>query len=300
VNERAARPEGAAAGRARAALFVGVAGSAFATSGPLASWARPAHPLAVACGRTALAALVLVAVDPIGLVRAFRATPPRVRAGILGAGALLAGHFTLFVWSLDHTSLPAAISLVSLEPLSVVLWSFALHGLRPTRLEQLGVLAATAGAMLVGRGAGVGEHHLSGDLLMLGAVALYGLYVSAARSFRGHLSATHYVALVYASAAACCGATLLVAGRGDLGPLPSHALMAIAALALVPTLVGHTMVQAAARVTSPSLVALASPVETVGGLAIAAAFLHATPSSVELCGAAIIVAGATAAILGRS
>ena len=285
-----------------AALLVLGAGLAFATSGPLARWGRPLHPLVLACGRVALAALLLVAIDARGVLGAVRALGSRRRAGVLAAGGILAMHFTLFQWGLDKTSLPAAVSLISLEPLSVVLWAWATHGLKPSRIELVGVLAATLGALLVARGAGVGEHRLLGDALVLGAVVLYGAYISVARQFRGLIDPRHYAALVYGVAALALG-TALVFLRSQPGvmmwPPPAHAVVAVLALALIPTTLGHTTVQAAAQRLSPGLVALVSPLETLGALAIAAVLLAAVPTPVELLGAAGIIAGVCIALAGQ-
>lgn len=282
-------------------MFVLIAGVACATSGPLARYGRPAHPLMIAFGRVAVAGLILCAADLPGLIASIRALTARQRLQIAGVGALLAAHFGLFLWGLDRTSLPAAVALVSLEPLSVVLTAWAIHGIRPKRLEQLGVLAATGGAVLVASGAGAGEHRLDGDLLVIGAVFLYGFYVSAARSLAGALPARRYAALVYSSAAVALAAALLCAPAREgsvVWPIPSHALIAILALALIPTIIGHTAVQTAARRLSPSVVALVCPGETLGGLAIGATMLAAVPTAVELAGAAIILAGSTLTILG--
>src|SRR6185295_13280623 len=131
--------------------------------------------------RLLIAALILMALEGSRLWQNVAAMPRGQRLGIALAGVLLAAHFGLFVWGLQHTSLPAAVSLVSLEPLAVVLTAWLLHGLRPRPLEQAGVAVATLGALLMSRGAGSGEHRLFGDLLVIGAVLLFGLYISAAR-----------------------------------------------------------------------------------------------------------------------
>ncbi len=283
-------------------LLVAGAGAAFATSGPLARYARPLHPLAISFGRVFLAALLMSLFDLRGLVREVASLPRRQKWGIALAGTILAAHFGLFVWGLECTSLPAAVSLVSLEPLSVVLLGWALHGIAPTPLEQIGVLVATLGAVVVSRGAGAGEHRLLGDLLVVGAVLLYGLYISAARAFRGSLSAVRYAALVYGVAALVTAMALLAAparGGSVVWPIPAHALWAVLALALVPTVIGHTAVQAAARTASPAIVALVSPAETVGALLIGALWLGAWPSALEMSGAAVILTGVTLGILAR-
>ena len=288
--------------RARdAVLFVALASAAFATSSPLARWGRPAHPLVLAFGRVALAGLLLFALDAGGVLASLRALAPRQRWSVVGAGALLAAHFALFLWGLDRTSLPAAVSLVSLEPLSVVLCAWAFFDLRPTRLERAGQRAAAAGAEVVASGAGSGEHRLLGDLLVVGAVVLYGFYVSAARALRDALPARRYAALVYLAAAITLLPALLAvpATEGNvIWPVPAHAAAAIVALALVPTVLGHTAVQTAARRLSPSVVALVSPGETLGGIVIGAVALAAVPTTTEIAGALVVLAGSTMAIAG--
>jgi len=283
-----------------AAVFVLLASLAFAAASPLARWARPAHPLLVAFGRLAIAAVVLGALDARALPAAVRGLSARQRWTVLSAGALLAAHFGCFLWGLDHTSLPAAVSLVSLEPLAVVLCAWAFLGVAPSRAEQLGVALATAGAVVVAQGAGTGEHQLVGDLVVLAAVALFGVYLTVARALKDALPALSYAVLVYAGAAVVLAAALALtpaAFTSPAWPPTREALVAIVALGVVPTVIGHTMVQTASRTLSPAIVALVCPGETLGGIAIGAAMLGAVPSRVELVGAGIIVAGAAVAIV---
>jgi drug/metabolite transporter (DMT)-like permease len=281
-----------------AVLFVLVAGLAFSTSSPLARYGRALHPLVLACGRVAVAGVVLLAVDPRASVRSVRGLTLRTGAAVLLAGALLAAHFALFFLGLDGTSLPAAVSLVSLEPLGVVLTAWALFGLRPRAQEQVGVVLATAGAVVVAQGAGVGEHRLAGDLLVLGAVALYGLYLAVARGLKDALPPRTYAALVYTSAAVVLAGVLafLPAARATAWPAPARGVAAVLGLAFVPTLLGHTAVQTASRTLPPSVVALVSPGETLGGIALGAALLGAVPTAVELVGALVILAGTVVAL----
>jgi drug/metabolite transporter (DMT)-like permease len=254
----------------------------------------------VALGRLALAALVLGLVDLRALPGAAAGLSWRQRLTVFGAGAILAAHFACFLWGLDHTSLPAAVSLVSLEPLSVVVFAWALLDVSPSRQEQLGVVIATTGAAVVALGAGVGEHRLVGDLAVVGAVALYGLYLTLARALKDALPARSYAVLVYASAALVLAAALPFvpsAFTPPAWPLAPHALVAVVALGLVPTILGHTAVQTASRTLPPAVVALVSPGETLGGIAIGAAMLGAVPSRIELAGAALILGGAVLALV---
>jgi drug/metabolite transporter (DMT)-like permease len=282
--------------RRGAVLFVIVAGAAFATSGPMARAARPMHPIAVAFARCAIAALILGLFEARTIGSALRALTARERWIVAGVGALLAAHFGLFLCGLDRTSLPAAVSLVSLEPLAVLLCAWAIHGLRPTLLEQVGVLVATAGAFLVARSAGLGEHSLLGDLFVVAAVALYGFYVAAARGLSRLLPPRSYAASVYAAAAISLLPFAIFSHES--GSLGAGSLLACLGLAIVPTVIGHTAVQTAARRLAPSIVALVSPAETLGGVAIGAALMGATPTSAEFAGAIVILLGAGLAMLG--
>jgi drug/metabolite transporter (DMT)-like permease len=286
--------------RVESALFVVFTSLAFAVSGPLARWARPTDPLLIAFGRLALAALLLGAIEARALRPALAGLTSRQRLTVLGAGALLAAHFACFQIGLDRTSLPAALSLVSLEPLSVVLCAWVLLGMRPSRPEQIGVVVATAGALLVARGAGKGEHHLAGDLLVLAAVGLYGLYLTVARALKDALPARSYAVLVYAGAAAILACALAVVPRDPaaaaIWPPPARGLIAIPVIALVATVLGHTAVQTASRFLSPAIVALVSPGETLGGIVLGALFLQESPAPTEIAGALIILAGSAIAI----
>jgi drug/metabolite transporter (DMT)-like permease len=288
-----------ASGRARAAFVIALASLSFAVSSPMAVVAKPAHPLFLAFGRVFLASILLFAFDPAGVVRHARAVSPAVRLRILACGALLGAHFALFQVGLFATSLPAAVSLVSLEPLSVVVCAFLVHGVRPTRREQVGVLLATAGAVVIGQAAGTGDHKLAGDLYVLGAVSLYGLYVAAARSIKDALPARHAGSLIYGVAAIVIFVVLPPLGALDGVPsLPARSFLALAVIAVVPTIIGHTSVQAAARTLPPAIVALVSPGETLGSILIGAAFLGVVPTGLELVGGAVILAGVLVAILG--
>lgn len=286
---------------ARAALIILCASLSFAVSSPVARFARPAHPLFVAFGRVALASLLLFAFDASGVIASIRALSGKVLTRIVACGALLGLHFAMFQAGLDNTSLPAAVSLVSLEPLSVVLSAFVMFRERPSRREQIGLALATIGAVVVSRSAGAGEHRLLGDLLVLGAVSVYGLYVAAARSLRDALPARHAGPLIYAIAAVVIFSMLPFFGAlSGLSELPSRSFLAIATIAVVPTLIGHTLVQSASRTLAPALVALVSPGETLGGLAIGALFLGAMPLGYELVGAALILLGVVFAIFAPS
>jgi drug/metabolite transporter (DMT)-like permease len=288
-------PQTPRASRARDLGIVALASLAFATSSPLAKSAAGVAPMAIAGGRCAVASLAIALAMPRATRAAVAGLKPQHRLALPIAGLLLAGHFALFLGGLATTSLPAAVALVSLEPLAVVLAAWIAFGLRPTRGEGAGVLVASAGAMVVASGAGSGEHRLLGDLLILGAVVVYGAYVAFARGLRDSMPVLPYAAAVYGIAGVALAPFALATQHGAG---TAWGWTAVVLLGLIPTLVGHTLVQASARRVSPAIVALVSPGETIGSLLIGAVALGAWPSGREAAGTALVLAGATIAIFG--
>ncbi len=273
-------------------LLVLVASIAFGTSAPLARIALPADPVLVVFVRLAIAASVLALSDLRGLARAIGTVRGREAACVILAGVVLALHFTCFTWGLFHTSLPAAVSFVAMEPLAVVMAFWLMHGKKPNRGEQAGLALAIAGALAFALESNQGEHSLLGDAAVFGAVVLYGLYVALMGKVAG-LGIRHAAVVVYASAALtmAVGVAYTQPWQAATWPLPLRSWLAMAGLGLIPTICGHTLVQAAARRLSPAIVGLVSPGETLFALLIGIAVLGIWPRPHELVGCALILAG---------
>ncbi len=240
-----------------------------------------------------MAAAALLLVSPGRTWSAVRALDPRRRLALAGAGVLLAAHFAFFLGGLLSTSLAAAAALVSLEPLAVVVAAWLAFGEKPTRREQVGLALAMSGAVVVARSAGQGEHRLVGDALVLVAVVLFGAYVACARGLRASMPTTSYAACVYTVAAVALVPVAIAWGAGAISAPPT-AWIAVLGLGLVPTLLGHTLVQRAARHVPASIVALACPGETLGAILIGAA-MGLSPTTTEWIGAALVASGAIVA-----
>lgn len=285
--------------RSRELLLVALAAAAAATSSPLAKLAHGLSFAQIGAGRCAVGALLLLALAPRVTWRAVAGLDGRGRLAVIGGGVLLGLHFALFLGGLLATSLPAAAALVSLEPLAVVVAAWAAFGARPNAREQIGIALATAGAAVVARGAGQGEHTLLGDALVIGAVVVYGAYVAFARWIGSAMPTTSYAACVF-GVAACTLAVAVPFAPSDPHVTPGSASwLAVLGLGLVPTALGHTLLQRAARRVPPSIVALVAPGETLGSILIGAA-MGAWPSRVEWAGAVLVMLGASVAVRGAT
>ena len=282
-------------------VLVAVAALAFATSSPLAKAITDLDPLLVGAGRCFVASFAITLLFPRETFGQLRALSSRGRWRLVGAGGLLAVHFGLFLFGLSATSLSAAASLVSLEPLAVVLGALFAFGVKPTARELGGVVLAAAGAAWIGHGAGEGENRLVGDLAVVGAVAVYGAYVMAARAMKDEISGWPYAAAIYFVAAIFMLPLGVVFAAHAHAPMPApRTWLFVVLLGIVPTMIGHTLVQRSARHVHPSLVALVSPGETVGSIAIGMMLEHTAPTPIEWTGAMLVLCGVVLAVVKRS
>jgi drug/metabolite transporter (DMT)-like permease len=257
--------------------------------------AAPASPLLIAAGRTSVASLLLLGRAPRQILEEIRRTTWAHRRVMITAGLLLAGHFACFLYGLSRTSLASAVTLISLEPIAVVVAAAIAFGERPSTQAKIGIALATLGAVVVAQGGGAGEHTLFGDTLVLGAVVLYGGYVMSARKLKGAISADAYAGIVFGTSAVSLAIVCALVGVSI--DIPAKSWWLIVALGVIPTLGGHTLVQWAVRWAPASVVALVSPGETLGSLAIAAVLLSLPPSPIELAGALIVLGGAVVTLL---
>ncbi len=277
--------------------LAGVVGAslAVAASAPLARAAVGVPSIAIAAGRCLVGALCVWAVAPRATLRALAGLTARQRASLAGGAALLAIHFALFLGGLANTSLPAAVALVSLEPLAVVLAAWIAFRLPPTRMELAGILVATMGALVIAHDAGNGENKLVGDLLVLAAVVFYGAYVAAARGLRDLVPMFPYAASVFSVSFVVLAIPAALALHAE-PPAPTSSFLYVVALGIVSTFIGHTLIQRSARHVSPSIVALISPGETAGSIAIGAFAQGAWPTRNEWIGVAFVLSGALLAV----
>jgi drug/metabolite transporter (DMT)-like permease len=273
---------------------------ALATSAPLIRWADPAGAMTVAAGRVAFAAILLgiVAASRDGLLAPIRALPPAERGLVVVAGLLLGTHFGVWITSLYFTSTAASVALVAMNPVFAALFG-AMVGDRVARREWFGIAIAAAGcATLAGGDWNAGGDALVGDgLALLGAATAAG-YLVVGRRLRTSMPLFTYLALVNAVAGAALLVVAVTVGARFVG-LPWWSWTAIALSAIVPSLLGHTLLNHAVRRTPTHLVALAILGEPVGASLMTWAFFAEAPPAHAALGGAIVLTGIALGFAGR-
>jgi drug/metabolite transporter (DMT)-like permease len=248
-----------------------------------------APALAVSFYRVALASLFLL---PFAGRDARRSWPPltaRQRLLLLGAGVALALHFATWIASLSYTSIASSVLLVNTAPIFAVLFSrLFLH--EPARRSVLvAIPVAMVGAALIA----LGDHAASpgslfGNLLALAGAVTVAVYQVIGRGLRAALPLNAYVLGVWSTAALTLALFAAVAGV-PLGGYRLQTWLAYVALALVPTIGGHGLVNRSLRVLSAPTVGLFLLGEPVGASILAWLIFGEVPGPWTLVGGAIVL-----------
>jgi drug/metabolite transporter (DMT)-like permease len=270
---------------------------AVSTGAPFARWAAPAPPIAVAALRVAFAAVLLLGAgrrDLGGLAK----IPPRDRPLVVLSGVLLGVHFGAWIASLSFTSTAASVALVSTSPIFAALFG-TLLGDRVARRELAGIAIAGAGcAVLAGGDWRAGGDALIGDGLALFGAATGAAYLVIGRRLRSAVPLLPYLGAVNAIAAVGLGAVAI--GRGvPLGALPAQCYLACGCAALFASFIGHSLLNAAVRVTPTHLVALAVLGEPIGSSLITWIAQGERPPVHAVLGGAVVLAGIAVGFVRR-
>jgi drug/metabolite transporter (DMT)-like permease len=259
-----------------------------------------ASPLAIAAWRMLLAGAVSAG---FALARRRRELADLDRRGwaLLGAAGLaLAVHFATWVSSLRLTSVASSVALVTTQPVWVALLARAALGERVAPRTGAGIgLAVLGGAAMAGSDVALGARALAGDLLALAGAVAAAAYFVAGRRVRARLSLGAYVGVVYPGAAAALLAFSL-AGGAPLAGYSARTWTALALLAVVPQLLGHSLLNWSLRWLSGTFVAVAILAEPVVSSALAIPVLGEWPSPLQVAGGAVLLAGVALAATGEA
>ena len=208
---------------------------------------------------------------------------------VLLSGLALAIHFVSWFTSLELTSVAASVVLVDSSPLIVLFLSYFFLKEKISQTQLWGILIALVGAFIIGWGDFQGDN-IVGDLLaILGALAV-AVYFTIGRHLRQRLNIYSYVIPVYGS----CAFFLLIGALLMQEPLfdnSSEQWGYFLALAILPSVLGHTLFNYAIKELPASVVSTATLGEPVGAAFLAFLIIAETPSLYDLIGGMIILGG---------
>ncbi|MHB8605291.1 MAG: DMT family transporter [Thermoplasmatota archaeon] len=250
-----------------------------------------APPLAAAFYRLLFATLILA---PFALWKArheLAGLSLRDALALAAVGVVLGLHFGAWVPSLALTSVASSVFLVTIHPIFVGAWGQFVSGEKPGRAGWVGIAVALAGgAFIAFSDQGIAGTRLLGDLLAVAGAFAAAAYFLAGRSLRQRLSLFAYVVPVYGGATVTLLALALLHGDRVLGyPLRDDALFV--ALALVPMILGHTVLNWSLAHVRAAVVSVSILFEPIGSTILALVILGESPPSGTLIGGALVLAG---------
>jgi len=261
------------------------------------SWAAPlirfaqAPSLAISAWRLVFAAVPLLALAVLRGRAELSSLSLRTWGWLGGAGLALALHFATWIASLQYTTVASSVALVTTQPVWVTLLAWLALSERVGRRGVAALGLCLAGSVLIGaRDFAAGGAALWGDVLAVAGALLAAVYFVVGRRVREALSLGTYVGVVYAVAAVA-----LLAAHGvvdsPLTGFPPLTWGVLLALALVPQLIGHSLLNASVRHLSAPFVAVASLGEPVLSTLWAVPLLGERPDWVQLTGGGLALLG---------
>lgn len=248
-------------------------------------------PMVIAFYRMVIATAILL---PPALILKRNEIAALVRRdlGLLALGGLcLAIHFAAWITSLRYISIATSIVLVNSHPLFVVIASYLFLGERPARRSLVGTAVGLVGMAIISYDALINvQLALKGDALaLLGALAVVGYFI-VGRKARTRMSLLGYVTPLYAACSMFLLTPLLI--KGDrLAPYTGSVWILLVALAIVPTIVGHTVFNWALKHVRPTAISLAFLGEPVVASFLALIFFAQRPPVTTLIGGCLVLAG---------
>ncbi|KPL59069.1 DMT family transporter [Rossellomorea vietnamensis] len=209
------------------------------------------------------------------------------------AGVFLAFHFILWFESLHYTSVASSTVLVTLQPLFAFIGAYLFFQEKLTAKALLSAVLAVAGSFIISWGDfRISGSALWGDILALIACALITGYLLFGQAIRKRLSLMTYTYLVYAISSIVLLFYVLVRSE-SLGPYPKEDWVYFLLLAIIPTLLGHSLFNWSLKWLSTSTISMAILFEPIGASLLAYWLLAEKVQMTQVIGGMVIMTGVT-------
>jgi drug/metabolite transporter (DMT)-like permease len=210
--------------------------------------------------------------------------------------AMLAFHFITWTQGAQWTHAANATLIVCMVPVVMPFLLYFTIGERITRAEILGTLMALGGAVwLTASDFWVSRQTLLGDVTCFVSMLLFSLYLVQARSNRDFPSIWLYLVPLYAVAGAICFLVALPFARPLALPSAREYLIVIG-LAVVPTILGHSILNNAMRHFRGQIVSVVNLFQFLFAGALAYFLYGEAPRPVFYAAGALVVGGAIVVI----
>ncbi len=171
------------------------------------------------------------------------------------AGLFLALHFATWIASLDYTSIARSVLLVSTAPIWVAIFLYASGHGAPAQRTVLALILAIGGVAIASIGVERGQGGMAGDLLAVAGAIAMAAYLLLSERAQSRLPFRPYLAIAYGAAAGFLWFAVLLTDTPAAG-FTATTWWALAGMAVVSQLIGHSGYNWGLRHLSPLFVAV--------------------------------------------
>ena len=217
--------------------------------------------------------------------------PPQKIAEMSIAGILLGGHFGFFISSVKATSIAASVLLGTCHIVYVAIIGWLFFGERLNKKAIMGTIFALFGIIVLFWGDLVEDPgNFRGNILAFVSGILAGLYYLGGRKLRKDISLPLYALVVYFFSALTMWLVVIFQDL-DYRHLPIEEFQLFILMALIPTLLGHTMQNWALGFLPAYVVSISLLSEPVGSGILGWIIFSEVPSLGVFIGGIIVLIG---------
>ena len=218
---------------------------------------------------------------------------------LLIIGILLGAHFGFWISSVKATSVAASVLLGTCHIVYVSIIGWLVFGEKLNSRGILGTFIALAGIIILFWGDLVEDPgNFRGNFLAFISGILAGLYYLGGRKHRKNISLPTYAFIVYFSSAVVMWFVVLTQGL-EYRSIPNSEFQLFFLMALVPTLLGHTMQNWALAFLPAYVISITLLAEPIGSGLLAWYIFSEVPSLGVLVGGLIVLVGVYAVALSE-
>lgn len=213
------------------------------------------------------------------------------------AGVFLALHFILWFESLNYTSVASSVVLVTLQPIFAFIGTYLFFSERLSLRAILSGVIAMTGSIIISWGDfKISGTALFGDLLALAGAVMVTGYFLFGQHVRKRVSLLTYTFVVYGMSTITLLLYDLVLQYPLLG-YDKQTWMYFILLALIPTLLGHTIFNWAIKWVSTTTISMSILFEPIGAAILAYFILNEITYPTQWIGGSIVIIGLLSFIL---
>lgn len=214
-------------------------------------------------------------------------------------GLVLALHFITWVIGARLTRVSNASLVINLAPVAMPFFLWLFYREVVNRSEVLGTLLSVAGlAVLVSANFRLSPENLQGDLITFASMLAFAAYLALGRVNGARLPLWLYLVPLYTIA----GVVSFIFALFFINPIKAYTLpniLAILGLGIIPTVIGHTLLNYSMKHFRGQVVGVANLGQIVFAGIMGVIFLGEYPSGAFYIAAALIFAGVVVVVLAN-